>query len=217
MRTLIRKLVLEYGTRRARQTTRQGGLSDRRRISPGWLKAEPCDVDLDGKAVVMKWRPADLTMLDANTSWHFMLHEALLCVLSNCSSAKMGGNGVVNVWLCLNRLLCSLMIFQKEGNNRAVVQSPHVQDTKAGVYKNEFHCPDCRRQCWYMTASLTVSLREEKILWAMPKWASILPSVGNEYAVGRLCIAHMSFSFIYQHIHPSLNGHWALANCLVLC
>lgn len=73
-----------------------------------------------------------------------------MCVIlfvSHCSSAKTGGNGLVNVWLCLNRSLYSLIIFQKEGNNRAVVQSPHVQDTKAGVYKNEFHCRDSRRQC----------------------------------------------------------------------
>lgn len=167
----------------------------------------------------MKCRPADLTMLDVNASWCFPLHEALLCELS-CFSlhfCETVGNGVVNVWLCLNRLLRSLVIFQKEGNNRLCDTVSHVQDTKAEVYKNEFHCHDSRRQCWYMTDSLTVSLREEKILWTVPKWASILPCVCNEYAAWRLCITHMSFSFIYPHIRPSLNGHWAPANCLPLC
>lgn len=50
MRTLIRKLVLEYGTPRTGQRQpEKEGLSDRKSISPGWLKAEPCDVDLDGQ------------------------------------------------------------------------------------------------------------------------------------------------------------------------
>lgn len=53
MRTLIRKLVLEYGN------PEQGRDNQTRRgsqIGGGSLQAEPCDVDLDGQAVVMKWR-----------------------------------------------------------------------------------------------------------------------------------------------------------------
>lgn len=66
---------------------------------------------------------------------HFYVSYLIWFSLQFCET---GGNGIVNVWLCLNRLLYSLIIFQKEGNNRAVIQSPMSKIQKLGFIRMNF-------------------------------------------------------------------------------
>lgn len=162
----------------------------------------------------MKWRPADLTMLDANASY-FMKHF-YVCYL-NCFSLQFcetGGNGVVNVWLCLNTLLYSLIIFQKEGNNRAVIQSPMSKIQKLGFIRMNFTV---------MTAEGSVDLWQ--ILWlsASEKKKSF-GECPNEplfcllFAMNMLhesCVSHTCHSHLFIHTFTHLQ--MGIEHLLIAC